>query len=282
MAASETSAYATIRVLGELSIEVDGAAVPLPASLRAVALLGWLAIHPGPRPRSEIASSLWPDVPDASARNSVRSALWSLRQVFGDRADDAIETSRSRIGLRRVSTDLQLFDHFVDADQLDEALSLCRGDLLSGVDDEWALIARDVHRDRLGSLLAGSSDRAAADDDHPLAIARARKAMELNPLSESSARLLMRRYDEVGDRSVALTVYTRIVERLRRELGIAPSEETWRLAEAIRTRQHARVVRTPAVVASSRYSNGPGNRPELVPAHWPSCTASPASARRDW
>jgi DNA-binding SARP family transcriptional activator/tetratricopeptide (TPR) repeat protein len=260
MAASETSAYATIRVLGELSIEVDGAAVPLPASLRAVALLGWLAIHPGPRPRSEIASSLWPDVPDASARNSVRSALWSLRQVFGDRADDAIETSRSRIGLRRVSTDLQLFDHFVDVDQLDEALSLCRGDLLSGVDDEWALIARDVHRDRLGSLLAGSSDRAAANDDHPLAIARARKAMELNPLSESSARLLMRRYDEVGDRSVALTVYTRIVERLRRELGIAPSEETWRLAEVIRTRQHARVVRTPAVVDEA----GTGNRQPLL------------------
>jgi DNA-binding SARP family transcriptional activator/tetratricopeptide (TPR) repeat protein len=260
MAAGGTSAYATIRVLGELSIEVDGAAVPLPASLRAVALLGWLAIHPGPRPRSEIASSLWPDVPDASARNSVRSALWSLRQVFGDRADDALETNRSRIGLRNVSTDLELFDQFVGADQLDEALSLCRGELLSGVDDEWALIAREAHRDRLGSLLAGSSDRAAAEDDHALAIARARKAMDLNPLSESSARLLMRRYDEVGDRSVALTVYTRIVERLRRELGIAPSEETWRLAEAIRTRQHARVVRTPTVVDEA----GTDNRQPLL------------------
>jgi DNA-binding SARP family transcriptional activator/tetratricopeptide (TPR) repeat protein len=246
MAASENSAYATIRVLGELSIEVDGAAVPLPASLRAVALLGWLAIHPGTRPRSEIASSLWPDVPDASARNSVRSALWSLRQVFGDRADDALETNRSRIGLRNVSTDLQLFDQFVDADQLDDALSLGRGELLSGVDDEWALVAREAHRDRLSSLLAASSLTAAAGGDHVLAIARARKAMELNPFSESSARLLMSRYDEVGDRSVALGVYTRIVERLRRELGIGPSEETWRLAEAIRTRQHTQAVRTPA------------------------------------
>lgn len=247
MAAGENGAYATVRVLGELSIELDDAAVPLPASLRAVALLGWLAIHPGPRPRSEIASSLWPDVPDASARNSVRSALWSLRQVFGHRAEEVLETNRSRIGLRNVSTDLQLFDQFIGADQLDAALSLCRGDLLSGVDDEWALVARDAHRDRLSSLLAASSATAAAEGDHALAIARARSAMEMNPLSESSARLLMSRYDEVGDRSVALGVYTRIVERLRRELGIAPSEETWRLAEAIRTRRHAQEVRTPAV-----------------------------------
>lgn len=47
----------------------------LPASVRAVALLGWLATHPGSRPRSEIAPSLWADVPDCSARNSVCSAL---------------------------------------------------------------------------------------------------------------------------------------------------------------------------------------------------------------
>lgn len=45
MAASETRAYVTIRVLGEPAIELDGAAVPMPASLRAVALLGWLALR---------------------------------------------------------------------------------------------------------------------------------------------------------------------------------------------------------------------------------------------
>jgi hypothetical protein len=59
----------------------------------------------------------------------------------------------------------------------------------------------------------------------------------MNPLSETTARLLMRCYDEVGDRSVALAVYTRLVDRLRHELKIAPSEETWKLAEAIRTRR---------------------------------------------
>jgi hypothetical protein len=52
----------SVRVLGEVAIAHDGIALPLPASLRAVALLRWLAVHVGSLTRSEIASSLWPDV----------------------------------------------------------------------------------------------------------------------------------------------------------------------------------------------------------------------------
>src|SRR5882757_418363 len=92
MATDGTGMSVSVRVLGELAIAYDGIALPLPESLRAVALLGWLAVHAGSRTRSEIASSLWPDVPDASARNSVRTALWVLRRAFGDHADAVLDT----------------------------------------------------------------------------------------------------------------------------------------------------------------------------------------------
>jgi len=227
----------SVRVLGGIAIERAGAPAPLPSSLRAVALLGWLATHPGLRTRSEVASALWPDVPDTSARSSVRTALWSLRRALADQADDVLYTSGNRIGLRNVSVDLQQFEDLVAADRLEDAVALSTGDLLAGLDDEWAVIARESHRHRVFSLLADGSEKAAATGNFAIAIARARKAEEMNPLSETCARLLMRRYDEVGDPSVALGVYDRIVERLRRELKIAPSEETWQLAEQIRTRQ---------------------------------------------
>jgi DNA-binding SARP family transcriptional activator/tetratricopeptide (TPR) repeat protein len=253
MATDRASVSISVRVLGEIVIDIDGSAVELPASVRAVALLGWLAIHPGPRPRSEIASSLWPDVPDSSARNSVRSALWSLRQAFDDHADAVFDTSRNRIGLRGVSVDLRRFEELVNAGRLDDALALASGELLAGLDDEWAMLAREAHRDRLIALLAASSNAAATEGDHALAIARARAAAELNPLSESCARLLMRRYDEAGDRSVALGVYSRIVDRLRHELKIAPSEETWRLAEMIRTRQLSQTPEARPAAKSARH-----------------------------
>jgi DNA-binding SARP family transcriptional activator len=80
-------------VLGGISIHADGVEVALPESLRAVALLGWLAIHAGPRSRSEVASALWPDVSDSAARNSMRTALWSLRRAFGKPADVVLDSS---------------------------------------------------------------------------------------------------------------------------------------------------------------------------------------------
>jgi len=229
----------TVCVLGEIAIEFDGIAVPLPASLRAVALIGWLATHPGPRRRSEIASSLWPDVPDINARKNVRNALWCLRQALGHHVDSLLDTSGTRIGLRNVSVDLRRFEDHVTAGRLDDALALASGELLAGVDDEWARVARDAHRHRLIALLADRSDEAAAVGDFRSATASAYRAAELNPLSESCARLLMRRYEEAGDRSVALAVYARIVDRLRRELQIGPSEETCRLAQKIRMRHAA-------------------------------------------
>jgi DNA-binding SARP family transcriptional activator len=229
----------SVRVLGRIGVDVDGVAVALPDSLRAVALLGWLAIHAGSRSRAEIASALWPDVTDSAARNSMRTALWALRRAFGQHADAVLDTSRNRIGLRNVEVDVARFDELVADDRLAEALATSSGELLGGFDDEWAILARESHRDRVIALLSDSSDEAAANGDSKLAIERARQAAEFNPLSETCARLLMCRYDEAGDSSLALAVYSRIVDRLRRELKIAPADETWQLAEKIRSRQQS-------------------------------------------
>lgn len=237
MATNQSGVSVSVRVLGDARIDVDGVAVGLPDSLRAVALLGWLAIHPGPRSRSEIASALWPDVQDSAARSSVRTALWALRRAFGNHAEDVLDTSRNRIGLRNVDVDVARFDELVAKDRLEEALAISAGDLLAGLDDEWAILARESHRDKVIALLRHQSDNAAVNGDPALAIERARLAAELNPHSETCARLLMRRYDEAGDCSLALAVYARIVDRLRNELKIAPADETWQLAEKIRRRQ---------------------------------------------
>src|SRR5262249_58987183 len=71
------AAMLDIRVIGEL--RVGGATAALPASRRARALLGWLAVHPGGHHRSRLAGLFWPDVLDASARASPRRAILGLR-----------------------------------------------------------------------------------------------------------------------------------------------------------------------------------------------------------
>jgi DNA-binding SARP family transcriptional activator len=97
-----------IRVIGELRL--DGAAAELPSSQRARALLGWLAVHPGRHHRSRLAGLFWPDVLDASARASLRSAIWSLRPALGA----ALSTSRDTLMLDgSVQVDLWQFRRFL-------------------------------------------------------------------------------------------------------------------------------------------------------------------------
>ncbi len=68
-----------ITMLGEFRVEIDGHPWVAPPSQHAHALLGYLALRPGPRRRHEVAAALWPDVLDSSARGSLRSAIWDLR-----------------------------------------------------------------------------------------------------------------------------------------------------------------------------------------------------------
>src|SRR5580704_5801476 len=71
-----------IKVIGELEIIVAGKTAELPPSRRSRALLGWLAVHPGRHTRSRLAGLLWPDAQEASARASLRSAMWALRPAL--------------------------------------------------------------------------------------------------------------------------------------------------------------------------------------------------------
>src|SRR4051812_25015209 len=140
-----------VRLLGELQAEADGEPIAMPPGRRAWALLAWLALHPGEHARGSVAARFWPDVLDSSARASLRRALWGLRRALGD--DDAVAAGRDRIALR-CETDLAMFDAFVAAGRLEEAVALHRGPLLADLDDDWVLEARDEHAERLGAALA--------------------------------------------------------------------------------------------------------------------------------
>ena len=139
------------RLLGALQVEVNGVVIESPASQRPWAVFAYLALAPRPVARAELASTFWPDVLDQSARASLRSALWTLRRRLGD----ALAVDGERAGLRDepgVWVDVREFDRLAAGDAA-AALELCRGDLLEGVEDDWAVSARDRHRERVIELL---------------------------------------------------------------------------------------------------------------------------------
>jgi class 3 adenylate cyclase/tetratricopeptide (TPR) repeat protein len=226
-----------IRVLGELTLELDGRELPPPPSRRARSLLGFLAVDRRAHSRTQLASRFWPDVLDESARTSLRSALSALRRALGPDADRYLVATRDTVRLAGedlVWTDITEFERALAGGDVEEALELARGDLLHGLDDEWVYERRDEHRDRVGATLERLAAQAEERGDLPAAIGLTRRRVGLDPLAEEAHRELIRRLAAGGDRSGALAAYRRLQDRLRDDLGIAPSAPTRALVESLR------------------------------------------------
>src|SRR5919197_6519182 len=161
-----------VHVLGELEVDAGGAPLAPPAGRRARALLAYLALNPGPHPRATLAARFWPDVLDESARTSLRGALADVRRTVGE----ALVATRETATLDDTWTDAAAFAALVADGRDEEALALCRGDLLAGLDDDWIVALRDADREAQSALLARLAD--AADPETALAHTRARVALD--------------------------------------------------------------------------------------------------------
>ena len=246
-----------VHLLGQMTVEVDGRSVEAPAGRRAWGLLAWLALHPGPHARGELAARFWPDVLDRSARASLRSAVWALRRDLGDDGGRHVVASRDQVELDGdVWVDARAFEALLAEGELQRAIELCGGELLPGFDDEWALRARDEHREREIDAL----ERLAEESEPKQAIAYARRQVALDPMGEEVHRRLMQRLADAGDRPAALAAYERLRDRLRRELALVPSAPTRELADALRAEPSA-VSRQPS---EPRVAAVPGG-PRLLP-----------------
>ncbi len=217
------------RLLGRLEIELNGTAIDSPAGQRPWALFAYLALSGRPVTRSELANRFWPDVLDQSARASLRSALWALRRQIGDR----LVVEGERVGLRDTWVDVLEFEGLA-ADDPARALELCRGELLEGVEDDWALEARSRHRQRLIELLEQEAEAREGEGEPRAAIELTRRQAALDPFDEAAHRRLITRLDAAGDRAAALRAYQALADRLRRELAVAPSSVTRELVACLR------------------------------------------------
>ncbi|HWS73984.1 MAG TPA: hypothetical protein VN324_02470, partial [Quisquiliibacterium sp.] len=81
-----------LRLFGPGVLELEGRAVRLHSS-KALALLALLCVEAErPHGRARLASLLWGAYPEASARQSLRQALYSLKTCAGGRLQECIET----------------------------------------------------------------------------------------------------------------------------------------------------------------------------------------------
>ena len=145
-------------MLGGLSATVDGTPVTLPADARARELLAYLAVHPGPHSRQRLAGVLRPEVAEESARKTLRDAVYELRRAFAP-AEPVVAT-RAAVELR-AEVDLASFRALRAAGDLEACVRVAgAGELLAGLDTDWALRARDEHMADVAAVLAALAEQA--------------------------------------------------------------------------------------------------------------------------
>jgi TolB-like protein/DNA-binding SARP family transcriptional activator len=212
------------------------------------ALLAYLASPPGvSRAREALASLFWGDHGGVQARDNLKHALSRLRQSLGQAGSTSIIADRQTVRLEggAVEVDGASFEQLLrigTTQSLAEAVALYRGELLEGINvrsalfEEWLL----SERRRLQRLYEGTLVRlieiSGREGRRDAAANAARLLLASDPANEAACRGLMRCHADEGRPAQALKVYDELCARLRKELGVAPEQETTRLVDDIRQR----------------------------------------------
>jgi DNA-binding SARP family transcriptional activator len=207
--------------------------------------------------RDDLATLLWPESDQSSARASLRRTLYLINRTIGE---GIFTTGADTIRLDpKVSiwTDVGLFQqHLRDCSPegepqaeitprclsvLEEAVALYKADLLAGFSlpdclsfDEWLFFETEGLRKSLARALRKLAAAYRTQGDFERAIQHGRRWLALDPLHEPAHRLLMRLYAESGQQAAALRQYTECVRILDQELGLPPLAETTELYQNVR------------------------------------------------
>lgn len=236
----------SIRLFGSMEVRVSGAPLPPLRSRKGLWLLALLVLrHDREIDRLWLAGTLWPDSPEPQALSSLCQSLSDLRRVLisldgGRRVAAQIVSVNRRtllLDLAGADVDVLAFDAALergDMTSLEEAVAWYRGPLLEGCLEEWAIPERDSREQRFLGALETLAVQAKVRGELALSAERLRRVVVLDPLRESSHRLLMETLAAMGQPGDAVQTYRELKLTLAQELDTEPAPETTAVYQRIR------------------------------------------------
>ncbi|MBB3084070.1 AfsR/SARP family transcriptional regulator [Geodermatophilus sabuli] len=180
--------------------------------------------------RGAIAGQLWPDVPEAHAHGSLRSALWRVQRAV----PGLVEVSGSAVTLAAgVRVDVGEFvdwahavlDPAIRVDRIAAPAAALAGELLPGWYDDWVLLERERLRQLRMHALEVLADKLALAGRYGEAVQAAYAAVRDEPLRESAHRAIVRVHLAEGNVAEAMRAYRVFRDTLLRELGVPPTRQ---------------------------------------------------------
>jgi predicted ATPase/DNA-binding SARP family transcriptional activator len=238
-------------LFGAFRLELNALPVFLPTR-KIESFLAYLILHPEPHTREKLAALCWGDVSDVQARASLRTALAAIRKHI---SAHLLITNRQSIQINSAYpmwVDVFAFEKGIKSklkesewelttngfqskvNELQRAISLYQGDLLSDFYDDWIFPGREYYRSLYIDTLLGLAQEMRSHSEYEHAIEFAQKVLASDPANERAHQHLMFCYLANGDRSAALKQYDVCQRALREELAVDPLPETTALYQWIR------------------------------------------------
>ena len=227
-----------LRLIGQMEAWTLTEESILPTGRKTRALLAVLALS-APRPvlRGRLAEMLWSRRPEEQARASLRQEIHRLLDAMGPAGAQILNITRDHLMLRPGTVWVDVEEVLRASPTKPAALVLLDGDLLEDLDgvdpafDNWLAAERERLRDRARVL----AEQMLRDQAEPaFAIPAAQQLLSIDRAHEGAWRALMRAYNTLGERGMAIQAYERCRSVLADLLDAHPSEETQRLAAEIR------------------------------------------------
>jgi len=211
-------------------------------------LLATLALTPRRTVSTDVLiTALWGDEPPSSARKTLQTYVWNLRQAFGNEIiatdpagyalcvdPDDVDVARFRALVQRAEGAGRAGDVERARTLLTEAVSLWRDEPFSGVAPDSGLANQAVRlkEEYLSALEARIAADLAAGEDSVL-VAELESLVREHPYREKLWGSLMVALYRSGRQADALDAYQRVRELLLEELGLEPGGELRRIEAAI-------------------------------------------------
>ena len=224
-----------VTTFGGLRLHFGGDCEVRLSTRKTSALVAYLSMHAGRRlSREALRGLLWADKSESQARHSLSQALSEARGTFGDDLihieGQAIWIDATRIWVDALELPRLAAEKTLSS--LDRAEALFQGDFLAFGEldqerfDDWLLNERERLRQVAQRGLATALALRAGEADTERRLSTARAILALDPFDEPAHCALMQAYAAQGCAPLAVDHYHHLVRTLRKELGVAPDQET--------------------------------------------------------
>jgi DNA-binding SARP family transcriptional activator len=256
-----------VSLFGKFSVQYNNKTLDCMDVQKAQELFCYLLLYPDrPHPRESLAGILWGESSTSQSKKYLRQALWQLQSALNSQQDVntqcLLRVEPDWICLNSggdISVDVAVFEQAFtgvqdvigqklddgQADALQNAVSLYKGDLLEGWYQDWCLYERERLQNTYLVMLDKLMGYCEAHSQFEAGLVYGANILRLDRAHERTHRQLMRLQYLSGDRTAALRQFQRCVELLDKDLSVKPDKNTLALYDQIRTDQFVNAAPAP-------------------------------------